>query len=79
MDPSLKNRWDHRIVLVCLLILAGTLGWDVDTLAQDSATDRAALVALYDATEGPNWTNNTNWLSRKSIPFPAIYSPILGL
>ena len=25
------------------------------------ATDRAALEALYDATDGPNWTNNTNW------------------
>ena len=26
-------------------------------------TDRAALVALYNATDGPNWRNNTNWLS----------------
>ncbi len=25
--------------------------------------DRDALVALYNATGGPNWTNNTNWLS----------------
>ena len=25
--------------------------------------DRAALVALYNATNGPNWSNNTNWLS----------------
>ena len=25
--------------------------------------DRAALVALYEATNGDNWTNNTNWLS----------------
>ena len=28
-----------------------------------AATDRAALVAFYNATNGPNWTNNTNWLS----------------
>ena len=27
------------------------------------ATDRDILVALYDATDGPNWKNNTNWLS----------------
>lgn len=27
------------------------------------AGDRAALVALYDATDGPNWKNNTNWLT----------------
>ena len=27
------------------------------------AADRAALLALYDATDGPNWTYTTNWLS----------------
>ena len=26
-----------------------------------------ALVALYEATDGPNWTNNTNWLSGAQI------------
>ena len=26
-------------------------------------TDRAALVAFYNATDGPNWTNSDNWLS----------------
>ena len=25
--------------------------------------DRAALVALYEATDGPNWVDNTNWLT----------------
>ena len=25
--------------------------------------ERAALVALYEATDGPNWTNNENWLT----------------
>ena len=25
--------------------------------------DRAALTALYHATDGPNWANNTNWLT----------------
>ena len=25
--------------------------------------DRAALVALYEATDGPNWKNNENWLT----------------
>ena len=29
--------------------------------------DRTALVALYDATGGPNWENNTNWLSDEPI------------
>ena len=36
--------------------------------AQDSvAADRAALVALYNATSGENWTNNTNWLSNEAL------------
>ena len=29
--------------------------------------DRAALVALYNATDGDNWTNNTNWLTDEPI------------
>ena len=30
-------------------------------------TDRESLIALYDATDGPNWTNNDNWLSDKPL------------
>ena len=30
-------------------------------------TDRAALVALYNATNGANWRNNTNWLSARPL------------
>ena len=30
-------------------------------------TDREALVALYNATDGPNWANNENWLSGDPI------------
>ena len=29
--------------------------------------DRAVLVALYEATDGPNWKNNENWLSDRPI------------
>ena len=29
--------------------------------------DRAALVALYEATDGPNWVDNTNWLSEAPL------------
>lgn len=29
--------------------------------------DRAALVALYNATGGPNWEYNTNWMSDKPL------------
>ncbi|MYC20918.1 MAG: hypothetical protein F4X62_05470 [Caldilineaceae bacterium SB0662_bin_25] len=31
--------------------------------APDSAEERAALVALYRATDGANWKNNANWLT----------------
>lgn len=31
--------------------------------AQSPATDREALVRLYEVTDGPNWTDNRNWLS----------------
>ena len=31
------------------------------------ATDRAAMVALYNATGGANWTNNTNWLTNEAL------------
>ena len=37
------------------------------TPVYDSASDRAALVALYHATDGENWVNNTNWLSEEPI------------
>ena len=30
-------------------------------------TDREALVALYNATDGPNWMNNDNWLSDRPL------------
>ena len=29
--------------------------------------NRAALLALYEATDGENWTDNTNWLSNKPL------------
>ena len=34
-----------------------------DCASGDAASDRAALVALYNATGGRNWSRNRNWLS----------------
>ena len=42
-------------------VVTGTT--DAGTTAGDAASDRAALVALYNATGGANWGNNRNWLS----------------
>ena len=33
----------------------------------DSQEDRAVLVELYNATDGANWTDNTNWLSEEPL------------
>ena len=38
-----------------------------ETVTQTSASDRAALVALYNATDGPNWSKNTNWLGNAPL------------
>ena len=40
------------------------------TVAEEETTgadDRAALVALYNATDGANWENNDNWLSDRPL------------
>ena len=36
---------------------------NVSVEALQPSPDRDVLVALYNAMDGPNWTNNTNWLS----------------
>ncbi len=42
---------------------------DLDQLGLDvcDGSDRDALVALYNATDGPNWKHNTNWLSDRPL------------
>ncbi len=37
--------------------------WSFNTSTHSLETDSLALVALYNATDGPNWTDNTNWLT----------------
>ena len=38
--------------------------------------DRAALIAFYNATDGPNWRNRTNWLS--DAPLDSWYDVTIG-
>ena len=47
------------------LASAGGTG-PVDPAHAQTASDRDAVVALYNATDGPNWTNNTNQLSEET-------------
>ena len=55
---TLERLW---IALFWVLLLASLCGPKVQ--AQVTEQDSLALVALYNATDGPNWVNNTNWLT----------------
>ena len=56
----------RHLLLVLLAVLP--LGVATSAQAQDGvATDKAALVALYNATDGANWTTNTNWTSDMAL------------
>ena len=48
---------DGTIGISDFLIFVNNFGKEIPS------DDRAALVAFYEATNGPNWTNNKNWLS----------------
>ena len=51
------------VVLLPVLLCLAPGAW-----AQDGvATDKAALTALYNATDGANWTTNTNWSSGEPL------------
>ena len=43
--------------------LGGVYIWGVLNNCTSEQSDRAALVALYNATDGEYWRNNTNWLT----------------
>ena len=45
----------------------GQLGLPYCTAETTPSPDRAALVALYNATVGDNWTSNTNWMSDSPV------------
>lgn len=45
---------------ICLILL--TIIFSTTTHAIVPQAERDALVALYDSTDGTNWTNNSNWL-----------------
>ncbi len=45
-----------------------SLTFTISINSRDSeSSDRAALTALYNATDGANWTNNANWLSDEPL------------
>ena len=62
-----------RIPIAVIAVLALILGLEIPHVFASSrtrttvATDREALVALYQATDGANWTNNHNWLNGEPL------------
>ena len=52
---------------VAVLALANTADLELAQAQTSISTDRAALVALYNATDGPNWRTDTNWLSDRPL------------
>ena len=68
-DPGTFGAGEECRVAIAIGLLALTgLCLPADTGAQGSVeTDRAALVRLYNATDGPNWANSTNWLSDEPL------------
>ncbi len=67
-DANFNSRLDldgsGAIDLSDFLAFAGVFGTSCEDRPRGSVSgDRAALVALYNATDGPNWIDNTNWLT----------------
>lgn len=50
-------------ILLAALIFSLFIGMNQKLYAQVLEQDSLALVALYDSTDGANWTDNTNWLT----------------
>jgi Leucine-rich repeat (LRR) protein len=62
IEKKLEDNSMKKIVSILLLVLSISFG----ALAQREQ-DSLALVALYNATNGTNWSDKTNWLSSKPI------------
>ena len=68
MPPSLKMR---NLSPILTRLLLAVLALAAPVQAQESATDRAALEALYNATNGGSWADDTNW--RSDAPLSSWY------
>ena len=55
------------VAVMAAITLASVAGTGLAQAQTNALTDRAALVALYNATDGPNWANRANWLSGQPI------------
>jgi hypothetical protein len=58
---------NYAVLLLVFLILSLSHGMNQTVSAQVTEQDSLAIVALYDSTEGVNWTNNNNWLTGQPV------------
>ena len=61
------RRLEVRTVLAVLLAWFGAAGLIVEGRTQNLESDKQALIALYNATDGPNWNVNHGWLSDEPL------------
>ena len=61
------GRWLVAVMAVAAMTLAGVAGTGLAQAQTSTSTDREALVALYNATDGPNWRYKINWLSGRPL------------
>ena len=79
-NPWKTAQWLNALLLVVVVAVAGgceeptnpvaapgEVGHRLTVLAGAANSDREALMALYDATDGGNWTDNTNWGSDEDL------------
>ena len=62
-EPGADNTWGHGFAR----LLASDAATPVPTVTPEPSPDRAVLVALYNATDGDNWTDKDNWLSDEPL------------
>ena len=69
-DPYTQHRYVALLSVVLALALTAVLaacGSDEPSgVTGPAETDREALVALYNATDGENWDESANWSERRS-------------
>ncbi len=53
--------------ILLLFVIALCISRPNKTIAQVNVQDSLALVDLYNSTDGPHWTSNTNWLTTAPI------------
>jgi Leucine-rich repeat (LRR) protein len=53
--------------IIVLLVFILCVGGKQETKGQVVEKDSLALIALYDSTDGTNWTNKTNWLTNEPV------------